>query len=304
MTGYGRGAVESRGARAAVEIRAVNHRFLDVKLRGSALSPELEEAVMAAVRKRLERGAVQMVVRAEQRGESAALQIDREAARRAYAEMTALRAELGIDEPVTLALLCTLPGVVVARPDEGGAGEAPGDAGDATSQPLSRCVLEAAEQALAALVRMRETEGAALARDLEERLGRLAGLVDEIAAHAESAPGEAARRLEERLARLLEGSAVAVSPERLAQEVAILADRLDVTEEIIRLRSHIEQLGAHVRAGGREGAVGRRLDFLVQEMGRELNTIASKSHALAISRAVVEARAELEKIREQVQNIE
>jgi uncharacterized protein YicC (UPF0701 family) len=317
MTGHGRSVVESRGTRAAVEIRAVNHRFLDVKLRGSQLSPELEEAVMGAVRKRMERGAVQMTVRAEQRGEATAPQLDREAARRVHAELSALRAELGIDEPVTLALICSQPGVLVTRPNgnsEGSpetspetspeaSGDAPGESpGTHRSKQIAACVLEAVEEALAALVRMRETEGAALARELDGRLGRLSAMVDEIAAHAESAPGEASRRLEERLARLMEGTAVAISPERLAQEVAILADRLDVTEEIVRLRSHIEHTRAMCRDGA--GGMGRRLDFLVQEMGRELNTIASKSHTLAISRTVVDARAELEKIREQVQNIE
>ena len=300
MTGYGRSAVERRGTRVAVEIRAVNHRFLDLKLRGGALAPELEEAVMVAVRKRLERGAVQIMARVEQRGEASGLQIDREAARRMHAELGALRVELGLDEPVTLALICSQPGVLVARAEEP-ATERAGES-DAPGKHTSACVLDAVAEALEALVRMRETEGAALARDLEERLGRLVGAVDEIAAHAEIAPAEARRRLEERLARLLEGGAVAVAPERLAQEVAILADRLDVTEEIVRLRSHVEHARAMCR--DRAGAVGRRLDFLAQEMGRELNTIASKSHALAISRAVVDAKAELEKIREQVQNIE
>jgi uncharacterized protein (TIGR00255 family) len=302
MTGYGRSAVESQGTRVAVEIRAVNHRFLDFKLRGSPLSPELEEAVTGAVRKRLERGAVQMTVRVEQRGEVSALQIDREAARRMHAELGALRVDLGLDEPVTLALICSQPGVLVARAEEPATELAGGPAADALGKHTSACLLDAVAQALDALVRMRETEGAALASDVEGRLGRLAGTVDEIAAHAEIAPAEARRRLDERLVRLLEGGAVEVSPERLAQEVAILADRLDVTEEIVRLRSHVEHAGAMCAESA--GAVGRRLDFLVQEMGRELNTIASKSHALAISRAVVDAKAELEKIREQVQNIE
>src|SRR5690606_16256766 len=101
-----------------VEIRAVNHRHLDVKLRGSPLAPELEEAVMVALRKQLERGAVQMAVRVEQRGETGALQLDREAARRVYAALCALRAELGIEEPVSLELVCRQPGVLVARADE------------------------------------------------------------------------------------------------------------------------------------------------------------------------------------------
>lgn len=290
MTGYGRGAVESRGTRASVEIRAVNHRFLDLKLRGSQLAPELEEAVTAAVRKRLERGSVNVAVRVEQRGEVTALQLDREAARRVHAELSALRQELGIDEPVTLALVCSQPGVLVSRAD------------DSAGEHTGACVREALAQALDALVRMRETEGSALARDLGGRFGRLSELTDEIAGYAEVAPSEAARRLEERLARLVEGTGIAIPPERLAQEAAILADRLDVTEELVRLRSHLDH--AEVMCTEAAGGVGRRLDFLVQEMGRELNTIASKSHALPIARAVVEAKAELERVREQVQNIE
>lgn len=290
MTGYGRGAVESRGTRAAVEIRAVNHRFLDLKLRGNQLAPDLEEAVTATVRKRLERGSVNVSVRVEQHGESTALQLDHEAARRVHAELSALRQDLGIDEPVTLALVCSQPGVLVSRTDE------------SASEHTGACVLEALAQALDALVRMRETEGAALARDLGGRFDRLSELTEEIAGHAAVAPAEAAQRLEERLARLTEGTGIAIPPERLAQEVAILADRLDVTEELVRLRSHLEH--AEVMCTEAAGGVGRRLDFLVQEMGRELNTIASKSHALPIARAVVEAKAELERVREQVQNIE
>lgn len=298
MTGYGRGAVESRGMRAAVEIRAVNHRFLDIKLRGSQLAPEMEEAVTAAVRKRLERGAVNVTVRVEQPGDVAAVQIDREAARRVHAELSALRQELGIDELVTLALVCSQPGVLVSRADD--------SAGEDTDRDRDRdrgaCVLEALAQALDALVRMRETEGSALARDLGGRFGRLSELAEEIAGHAQVAPAEARQRLEERLSRLVEGTGIAISPERLAQEVAILADRLDVTEELVRLRSHLEH--AEGMCTEAAGGVGRRLDFLVQEMGRELNTIASKSHAVPIARAVVEAKAELERVREQVQNIE
>jgi uncharacterized protein (TIGR00255 family) len=290
MTGYGRGAVESRGTRAAVEIRAVNHRFLDIKLRGFQLAADLEEAVTGAVRKRLERGALNVMVRVEQQSEATAPQINREAARRVHAELSALRQDLGIDEPVTLALVCSQPGVLVSRAE------------DSAGEHTSACVLEALGQALDALVRMRETEGTALARDLGGRLGRLSELTEEIAGHAQVAPAEARQRLDERLARLVEGTGIAIQPERLAQEVAILADRLDVTEELVRLRSHLEH--AEVMCTEAAGGVGRRLDFLVQEMGRELNTIASKSHALPIARAVVDAKAELERVREQVQNIE
>lgn len=290
MTGYGRGACESEGLLATVEIRSVNHRFLDLKLRGAALAPEVEEAITGAVRQRVERGTVTVLVRVEQHGEAAALLIDREVARRVHAELSAMRAELDIDGPVSLALICAQPGVLVPRQDETG------------REHMASCVLEAASRALDAMIRMREAEGTALARDLEGRLSRLSELVDELAELAQREPAQAKQRLEERLGRLLEGSEIVVEADRLAQEVALLADRLDITEELVRLRSHLEHagfLGSEI-----PNAVGRRLEFLVQEMGREINTIGAKSHSGDIARLVVDAKAELEKIREQVQNVE
>lgn len=290
MTGYGRGASETDGILATVEIRSVNHRFLDLKLRGATLAPEVEEAITGAVRERVERGSVTVQVRVEQHGEVSALRIDREAARRVHAELSAMREELGIDEPVSLALICAQPGVMVLRQDE------PGGEG------VASCVLEAASRALDGMIRMRETEGMALSRDLEGRLSRLSELVDELAENAQREPAQARQRLHERLARLMEGSEIAVEGDRLAQEVALLADRLDITEELVRLRSHLEHagfLGSEI-----PNAVGRRLEFMVQEMGREINTVGAKSHSAEIARLVVDAKAELEKIREQVQNIE
>lgn len=290
MTGYGQAAAERDGRRAVVEIRAVNHRFLDLKVRGPSLDPAVEEAVTSAIRKRIERGSITAGLRVELRGGAAAVRVDQEVARRVHAELSGLRAALGIEEPVSLALVCAQPGVLV--PQE--------DATDA--EALVACVREATEQALDALVGMREAEGTALAQDMGARLGRLAALADEIAGRAATAPEEARRRLEERLARLLQGSRVEVDEVRLAQEVALLADRLDVTEELVRLRSHLEQ-ASQIMAES-QGGVGRRLDFLVQELGREINTIGAKSQSAEIARAVVAAKAELEKVREQVQNIE
>src|SRR5690606_5069753 len=145
---------------------------------------------------------------------------------------------------------------------------------------VASCVLEAASRALDAMIRMRETEGAALARDLEGRLSRHYELVDELAGNAQREPAQARQRQHERLARLLEGSDIVVDADRLAQEVALLADRLDITEELVRLRSHLEHagfLGAEI-----PNAVGRRLEFMVQEMGREINTIGAKSHSADI----------------------
>jgi uncharacterized protein (TIGR00255 family) len=148
---------------------------------------------------------------------------------------------------------------------------------------------------------MRRREGAALAADLGARVERIAGLADAIAGHAAGVPAELRRRLEERLSKLLAERGNLVDESRLAAEVALYADRADVTEELVRLRAHVDSLRA---ALAEDAAVGRRLDFLVQEVGRELNTIGSKSQLVDITRRVVDAKSELEKIREQVQNVE
>jgi len=284
MTGYGRGVAEQGGRRATVEARAVNHRFLDLKLRGMSLSPALEEQIAARVRAAVERGAVTVSVHvAAAQGEAATL-IDPAAARRAYDRLAELAAHLGVAGP-DLALVLAQPGVVVAA-------EPAGD--DADPQ-----IAAALDAALAQLDGMRGTEGQALAAELRARLDELAALRGSIAELAAAVPGQLARRLAERVRRLLEDAEL--DPARLAQEAAVLADRADVTEELVRLASHLEQARALLAA---PGTVGRRLDFLVQEIGRELNTIGSKSTSAEISSAVVDAKAVLEKVREQVQNVE
>jgi len=294
MTGYGRGTADGDGWRAVVEIRAVNHRFTDLKLRGISLNPKVEERVSNMVRSKVERGAVTVTVRVERAGVTSGVRIDEAAARRAHFNLERLASQLGIASGVTLDLVCAQPGVLVAVED------APQDtAGDET---LTGCAIAAAEKAVEQLVAMRETEGATLREDLRSRLRLLNGMVEKVSSLTASAPGDAQTRLKERLERLLQSSNVELDESRLAQEVAILADRLDVTEELVRLRSHLEQLNALL--DGASGAVGRRLGFLVQEIGRELNTVASKSQSADIARTIVDAKAELEKIREQVQNIE
>ncbi|HLU67142.1 MAG TPA: YicC/YloC family endoribonuclease [Kofleriaceae bacterium] len=290
MTGYGRGVAEKGGRRAEVEIRSVNHRFMDIKLRGAPLDTTVEEKVTARVRDRITRGALSVTIRVEGAGAAPTLRVDREAARRVHAELEALAAELAIAGPISLELLCSQPGVLV--PVEG----------DRSSDALADCACEAVDAALDQLIAMRDAEGEALARDLEKRMARLGAIAGELEREAAAAPAEAQKRLRDRLARLLSSGQVAVDEGRLAQEVAILADRMDVTEELVRVRSHLAQVSELMAQ--RAPAVGRRLDFLVQELGREVNTIASKSQSSDIARLVVEAKAELEKVREQVQNIE
>lgn len=277
MTGYGRGVAEHGGVRATVDLRAVNHRFLDLKMRGS-LAPALEEAITTKLRATLERGAIAIGVHVT----SAAThtRIDRDAAKRAHTQLAELAQELGLDAP-GLGLVLGQPGVIV--PVEERSDDVP--------------VLAALEAALAQLDQMRTSEGRALAFELTARFDELAALRERLAALASQVPSQVQRRLTERLAKLTGD----VDPARLAQEVALLADRADVTEELVRLASHLDQARALV-AG--PGAVGRRLDFLVQELGREINTVGSKSALAEMTGAVVEAKATLEKVREQVQNVE
>jgi len=289
MTGYGRGVAAVADRTLVVELKAVNHRFVDLKLRGLPLDPAVEEKLTSVTKKRIKRGSVTAAVRVEGGSASATARPDLDAARRVYRELSELAMALHLDQPITLDVVIGQPGVMVPR-----------DVGD-DPDAFAAAVTDAASQALDALVAMRETEGASLQKDFHERLDRLGELANQLEAGARSAPVDAGKRLQERLARLLKDGNVAVDEQRLAQEVAILADRQDVTEELVRLRSHIEQFRKLMTSSD---PVGRRLDFLVQELGREVNTIGSKSQAASLANLVVECKAELEKIREQVQNVE
>ena len=285
MTGFGRGVAEQAGLRATVDIRAVNHRFLDLKLRGAPIAPAVEEAVATRVRGAIERGSVVVSIHVAREGASGASAIDPTAAAAAYAHLSALAIQLGIAGP-DLALVLAQPGVVTT--------------GDRVDDDPP--VLPALEAALAQLDRMRTAEGQALATDLGARFAELTALRAQIATLAAGVPHQLTKRLQERIARLLEGQdAGGIDPARLAQEVALLADRSDITEELVRLASHLDQARTLIAASG---SVGRRLDFLVQEIGRELNTVGSKSTITEISAAIVDGKAVLEKVREQVQNVE
>jgi uncharacterized protein (TIGR00255 family) len=283
MTGFGRGVAEKAGVRATVDVRSVNHRFLDLKLRGP-LAPATEDAIATRVRATLERGAVTVSVNVV-RAAGGGVRLDADAARQAHAALAELARTLGT-EPPGLGLVLAQPGVVAAASED-----------DRESDEVA--IVSALEAALAQLAQMRAREGEALARELAARLADLARLRATIEQAAANVPDQLQRRLRDRLDKLLRDESV--EPARLAQEVALLADRADVTEELVRLASHLEQARELIAA---TAPAGRRLDFLAQELGRELNTIGSKSASAEITAAVVEAKAVLEKLREQVQNVE
>ena len=280
MTGFGRGSVDAGERRLRVEIRSVNHRGLDLKIRSGESDAFCDSEIARAVRGAIERGAVTVLIRDESAGASAG--IDEARVRALYGVLEHLRQELKIAEPVTL-------GTVGAY-----FGTSHGSA--LSGETLWELLRPAVAGALKELTAMRAREGAALAVDLGARRARLGELAETLRARAATLPEKFAQRLQERLA-----GQTGIEPARLAQEVALMAERLDVTEELVRLETHLGHLGEILRSSG---AVGRKLDFVVQEIGRELNTVASKAQDAEMAAVVIDAKAELEKLREQAQNVE
>ncbi|RLB50243.1 MAG: YicC family protein [Deltaproteobacteria bacterium] len=287
MTGFGRGEGSIDGSRLTVELRAVNHRYLDVRVR---LPYELSDQISAAeavAKGCLSRGRVEITGRLSAGGNAGPL-LDVERARAAFTQLQQLRDDLAPDEAVPLSLLSSVPDLF---------GAATAFDGDAAA----RAVKEAVEAACADLDAMRVREGAALARDFDTRLTDLKGRVNLIDQRADSLVAERHERLRERVQKLLGPGGAPLDPTRLEQEVALLADRSDVMEELTRLRSHFDQF--EQLTGAEEPQIGRKLDFLVQEMNREVNTIGSKSADADLTHTVVSMKAEIERIREQVQNV-
>ena len=281
------------GRRLIAELRSVNHRFLELKMRVGREDAELESELGKLVRSRLERGAVSLFIREESDDRDGAAQalIDEDRARVWLAALSKLKSDLALPGELSLELVCAQSGVMRTRPAE---------TPRATHVAAARVVVAAA---LEALIANRGREGQELLRELDGRLATLSSLRKEIAGLAEREPKAHADRLSARLQVLLEGRAgtAQLDPQRLAQEVALLAERLDITEELVRLEAHLEE--ARRLLDGNAPA-GRRLDFLLQELLREVNTIGSKSQSTDITRRVIDMKAELERFREQAANVE
>jgi uncharacterized protein (TIGR00255 family) len=287
MTGYGRGTCEVAGRRLVVELRSVNHRFLEVKLRLPWNDAAVDANVTQAIRGKLARGVVTVGARDEGGGGAQEVRADVALARQYQAALDEIRDGLGIAESAPLSLIASLPGVVTV-------GEGVGD-----SEALWRALEPGLDAALQALVQARAREGAALRADLLARLDTLERLAGEIATLTREAPEVYRRKLRERLDRALKPGEI--DPARLAQEIAVVADKMDVAEELTRIGAHIAECR---RLCAAEDAAGRRLDFLTQELNREINTIGSKSQSADVAARVVDAKAELERLREQIQNVE
>jgi uncharacterized protein (TIGR00255 family) len=288
MTGFGAAALESGGLALRAEVRAVNHRFLQLKLRLPQELGVLEHEVEELVRSRVERGAVSLSLYSTSRARNLPAAIDHAQAKRYMRELTQLAKELRQPNSVGLETLLGLPGVLQPQAAEADLGRA------------RRALLAVVGRALDALDQMREAEGRALAKDLRRQAVHIAALEAQIHKRMPTVVKAHQEALGRRVAELL-GSSQAVPAADLAREVALLADRLDVSEELARLKSHASQLDALL---GKPGSVGRQLDFLSQEFLREANTIGSKCNDAPVAHLVVELKATIERLREQVQNVE
>ncbi|MCX8043409.1 MAG: YicC family protein [Desulfobacterota bacterium] len=287
MTGYGNGEVVCGGRRISLEVRSVNHRFLDISLKLPRTLVSLETEMKQYIAAHLRRGKIDVTIQyAGQKNNGTAI-LDIERAVQVRELLQQLKAETECPGDIDLALLLQLKDLFVVE------GEEPIDCA-VLWHALQPCL----EKILRDMRAMQKTEGMVIARDLAERIQHIEQRLEAIGARAPAVRAERVQALKERVATLCEG--VALDEQRMLQEIALLADRSDITEELVRVRSHVQQF-RHWLAS--DEPVGKRLDFLIQELFREINTIGSKAADAGISIQVVEIKNELEKIREQVQNV-
>jgi uncharacterized protein (TIGR00255 family) len=290
MTGFGVGDVALPDGRVVAEIRSVNQRFLDVRARLPRELADLSLFAEQVARERLRRGRVELVIHTEGAVVSPCA-LDKDRARAALKALGELRDELAPGAEVPLSLLAAVPDLFTppAGPE---------------LAVIRGSVKLAVERAIEAMEAMCRREGEALAADLRARCVEVRRLTSEIVEIAEGSREAVRRRLRERLGRLLVDTELALDTARLEAEVVLLAERSDVAEEITRLGSHLDQFAEVLTAGSPSDPIGRRLDFLLQEMLRETNTLGAKAQDATLSHRVVAIKVELERLREQVQNIE
>ena len=288
MTGYGRAVMTLNGREITVEVRSVNNRFLDCSIKLPRAFSYAEDAVKQKIKEQVSRGKVDVFISVNTTaGENVKISLNRPVLEGYLEALRTIAADYGVREDISATSLTRFPEVfLMEKPEE--------DEAQNTAD-----IVAVAQQAVSAYNAMRETEGAALAADLRAHAAVILSYVEKVEARSPVTVAEYRARLESKLREVLESTTIDES--RILTEAAIFADKVAVDEETVRLRSHLNQLEGLLQSGG---AIGRKLDFLLQEMNREANTIGSKGNDLEQTRNVVEIKAELEKIREQIQNIE
>jgi uncharacterized protein (TIGR00255 family) len=291
MTGFGRGAAAGENFKVSVELKTVNNRFLDVHLRVGAEMASLEAIIRKRVGEKLSRGRVDVTLNLDRANEMT-YEVNRPLITGFIEAMRAVQREFDLKGEPDVNVLARLPGALQPVRDGG------------LTEEMTRGAERAVDEALEELNRMREREGAALAAEMTSRLDSIERQIPLVEAVAKELVEAYRMRLQKRISELLARDGleiVELDQGRLAQEVAYLADRSDISEEIARLRSHVTQFRETLTSSGE---AGKRLDFLTQELNREANTVLSKSTDLAIKEAALAIKAEVEKLREQVQNVE
>jgi uncharacterized protein (TIGR00255 family) len=288
MTAFGRGEAQADGYRFAVELRSLNHRFCDIRVKLPKKYREFEEVIKKHLSAHFSRGRIEVGVLTDEALERVRdLTVDVGLAKKYHRLLFDLQEELGLEGGSSLETLLVFRDIFVLQEDQ-------------ESLKKARQVLEMAlEQAVTDCLQMRADEGAAIENDFRKRLQELATLTSEIEARVPKVVEEVRDRLQKRIQELL--GQTELDESRLAQEVAYFADKSDITEEVVRFQSHIQQFRDLL---GANGPRGRQLEFLLQEMLREINTIGSKTNDLEIAQKVILVKTELEKLREQLQNVE
>lgn len=288
MTGFGRGEHEEFGRSYIVEIKSVNHRYSDISVKLPKQLSYLEDTIRKIVSEHISRGKIDIYITQNKYSEDEIkVTVDKALVSSYIKALNELRDTYKLEDDITVSNVSRFPDVLMVDRVE--------DDKDKVWNTLSAAI----EESLKNLTEMREREGQKLFDDLTKRADYIRSMVDEIKGRSPIVVQEYKTKLEERIKQLLDD--VPVDESRIAQEVAIFADKSSITEEIVRLYSHIDQLQSIL---GEDDPVGRKLDFLVQEMNREINTIGSKASDIIITRYVVDVKSEIEKIREQIQNIE
>jgi uncharacterized protein (TIGR00255 family) len=288
MTGFGRGEGETTLGKVFVETRSVNHRYCDINIKLPKRLIPFENRIKEIIRAQVSRGRIDIFLKLDSLGEeNAQLSVNLHLAKQYYQVLQSLKESLHLKDKITLELVAGAKDVITAKEETG------------DLEPFWKELLSVLKRSFQDLDDMKRSEGEILSKDLRQRLERITQQLEEIK-HLSPSRLEAYRnRLHERVRSLL--GEIDVDPSRFQQEVALLAERTDITEEIVRAESHLGQFLTLMKA---EEPVGRKMDFLLQEIHREVNTVSAKTNDAEISQRVVEIKAELEKIREQVQNIE
>lgn len=293
MTGCGRGTVKSDSWSVTVDLKSINNRFLDIRIK----IPKGHSAIDSIMRKKIgqvcKRGTIDVVFNSQAIAAQAASVINEEMVEQYIKSAKTLATQHGVEAGADILSVMRLPGVLSAE-DESMSDDAESELRDLTEQAVTK--------ALEQLAKMRSEEGAELIEAIDREMDDFTKGLDAIAASQGKSKDDRFDKLKARVEKTLQKMDIEIDESRFLQEVAFYVERADITEEIDRLRSHIKQLKSSIASGG--GAIGKKLDFLVQEMLREVNTIGSKTDTVSITDGVIAMKANLEKIREQIQNLE